>query len=822
MEKAGEAAARAQDLTALLAPPNPYSEEEEEGNDIHFHRWANYVEPRVAYAAGDLRVLEIGQQIIADRALGKTALRQAQGMPLGKGAATAAAGQWQPLGPYSSNTLGSGRLNWIAFHPTDSNSFMVGAPVGGLWMTRDGGTTWSTGTDRIAVLGAASAAYHSSNPNIIYLGTGDGDHKDSWSVGVLKSIDGGATWQTTGLSYAIADNMEILKIKVDPGNGERLLVATTTGLQISNDGGTTFHAAAGITWETVYDIEFNPANPSIVYASTTKFYRSVDGGETFTLVPAVPAAGFRMQLAVTSAQPDYVYALRGASAATEGVYRSLDAGLTFAQTGTGAAIGCTQAWYDYAFGANPLNANEIMAGCINAYRSTNGGSTWAGVGTGIVHPDIHATEYRRDGTAFMVTDGGIWRSAGSTAWTNLSNNLNIGQSYRIGVHRTDYDQICTGRQDDGTDVRGVQTGAFRAALGGDGMECFFNAAGTRFYGENQNGAFRRCNYANGAVSTCVNIYAGLPAGPWETVWAGDPNNSSALFTGRNGQVWRSINEGASWAQLGTLGGTGDAWNMTVAPSNSNVLYLVKGTTLFKTSNAGVNWTNVTGNIAGTPYGIAVAANDPSNVWVTVMGYVDSSKLWHSLDGGLTWNNETLSGLPNLPANSVAIDDAAGQNSVYLAMDVGVYFKQDGMPAWQDFSGGLPNTIARELQIANKGGNPADRRITLATYGRGVWQSTLWNLPTPTDKTPLPDLRDFSASVSGSTLSLRFRLGADGYDRGFSVIQLATVDGKIVFQDRVPNFGVFESRVSLAGHGRGLYLFILKNAAHRISRPIFVN
>ena len=80
----------------------------------------------------------------------------------------------------------------------------------------------------------------------------------------------------------------------------------------------------------------------------------------------------------------------------------------------------------------------------------------------------------------------------------------------------------------------------------------------------------------------------------------------------------------------------------------------------------------------------------------------------------------------------------------------------------------------------------------------------------------------SAVISGTALNLRFRLGSDAADRGFSTIQLATVDGQLVFESQVPNFGTVERRVSLAGRGRGLYLFILRNAAHRISRRVFVD
>ena len=96
---------------------------------------------------------------------------------------------------------GVGRLNCIAFHPTNANIFWVGSPAGGLWKTNDGGQTWSTNTDDLPVLGISDIAIDNSNPNIIYIATGDGDRSfclsngagDTKSIGVLKSIDGGIT-----------------------------------------------------------------------------------------------------------------------------------------------------------------------------------------------------------------------------------------------------------------------------------------------------------------------------------------------------------------------------------------------------------------------------------------------------------------------------------------------------------------------------------------------------------------------------------------------------------------------------------------------------
>ncbi|HLP42022.1 MAG TPA: YCF48-related protein, partial [Fibrobacteria bacterium] len=441
------------DLTALLQKdPELYELEK----DHRFKRWLEYVEPRVS-PSGDLSQLDRGQEEIA-------AL-----VPLDGEARPAAYGTWEPIGPYSEGTTGAGRLNWVEFHPQDTSAMMVGSPSGGVWFTRDGGKTWTTPTDKIAVLGAAWAAYHPTRPDTIYLGTGDGYHGDTKSIGVLRSTDGGKTWGRTGLEFPITGSTQIVKLVTDPRNPDKLFVAASNGVYVSLDGGATFTKSTGITGK-VWDLEIHPGNPDIVYASTAAFHRSTDGGKTFSAVAGATST-YRMLIGVTPAEPSWVYLLRGSRSATEGVELSIDDGLTFARKGTGAEIGCSQAWYDYALAVNPDKADDLAAGCLRVFRSGDGGTAWTQAGASY-HVDIQGLAFRRDGALFAVTDGGIYRATGRSTWQSLNNNLNIGQSYRLGVDRHDYDRVCTGRQDNGTDFR--DGGEFRRALGGDGFECFWN------------------------------------------------------------------------------------------------------------------------------------------------------------------------------------------------------------------------------------------------------------------------------------------------------------------------------------------------------------
>lgn len=797
---AAKKSALTDDLTALLLKdPELYELEK----DFQFKRWMEYAEPRVS-PSGDMSLLDRGQEEIASLVMNAQSRLDIRG-------------EWEPTGPFSLNTNGAGRINWLEFHPTNDSAMMVGSPGGGVWFSKDAGKTWTTTTDGIAILGAAWAVYHPVNPDIIYLGTGDGFHSDTKSIGVLKSVDGGKTWNSTGLVYPVSGSTQIMKLSVDARNPERLIVATTSGVQVSNDGGTTFIKATGITSK-VWDLEISPGNGNTVYASTSVLYRSTDGGKTFTAVSGAPTSTFRMLLAVTPDEPSWVYLLRGGRSATEGVSLSTDNGITFVGKGAASEVGCSQAWYDYAFAANPTNAADLAAGCLRVYRSSNQGVNWTQHGSSY-HVDIQGLYFRKDGTLFVTSDGGIWRNTGTTAtaWVNLNNNLNIGQSYRLGVYRYDYDRICTGRQDNGTDFK--DGGEFKRALGGDGFECFWNTTGTRFFGESQNGAFSRCTYANGALSGCTGV-APSEGGTWNTPWTNDPKDANTLYAGRASNIWKSTDNGTAWTQLGTVGGSGSIRNFNVAASNTAFIYVLKGSDVLKTANNGQTWTNIRGTMTGTPLSAAVSEKDANDIWVAVSGYTATAKVWHSINGGQSWTNETYTGLPNLPANAVAVDDAAG--GVYVGMDVGVYYKKKGTNVWLGFTGGLPNASIRELEIAQKGTNASDRRLLAATYGRGVWRSKLWDETVPVAVgSRAPTLRRFSSSVSGKTLKVRFQVGTDRDSEGLTTLQLNAADGTVLHREQVPGFGLFEREISLARAGKGVFYFVLKGPGGQVSRRIAV-
>ena len=122
---------------------------------------------------------------------------------------------WTPIGPTNfidNSYLRIGRINAITVDPNNSNIIYVGSPAGGCWKSIDAGNSWAPLSDNLGSLGVSGIAIDPTNSNIVYIATGDGDGNDTYSIGVMKSIDGGNTWNTTGLNWSTTQSRECVKL----------------------------------------------------------------------------------------------------------------------------------------------------------------------------------------------------------------------------------------------------------------------------------------------------------------------------------------------------------------------------------------------------------------------------------------------------------------------------------------------------------------------------------------------------------------------------------------------------------------------------------
>jgi PKD repeat protein len=716
-----------------------------------FRRWQDFMAPRV-YPKGDVKQ--------ANRAKEEFQAYKELHPELFDAAGSRAA-NWTLLGPTGAPSGGgAGRINFVRIHPTNSNILYAGSPAGGLWITTNGGTSWSTNTDQLTVIGCTDVAIDPTNTQVMYLATGDGDAGDTYSIGVLKSTDGGGTWSATGLTWTVTQGRTISKLLINPSNTQIILAATSNGVYRSINGGTSW------TQEQVgnfKDMEFKPGDPTVVYVSGTTFWKSTNSGDTFTQITSgVPTNSGRIAIATTPANVDYVYLLsaNNTDSGLQGIYRSINSGTSFTTRATspnllgwnsngGDAGG--QGWYDLAIAASPTNAEVVVVGGVNIWRSTNGGTNWTinghwtGSGAPYVHADIHDLIFLPgNGTTYYSgNDGGVFRTTNSgTGWTDISANMAIAQQYEVGLSSSNASLLLTGHQDNGTNRMNGTTWA--EVYGGDGMQCFIDRTNNNImvasyvYGD-----FKRSTNGGGGWTTITSGLTGNAA--WEAPIHQDPVTSTTYYCGYS-QMFRTTNSGTSWSQIGTLTGSGTIVEFDVAPSNNQVIYAARSNAIFKSTNGGGAWTNITGTLpiasAAITY-IEISPTDPNKVWVTFSGYSTGNKVFMTTNGGTGWTNYST-GLPNLPANCI-VYQAGSSDGVYVGTDVGVYYRDNTFTSWQPYLLGLPNVVVRDLEIYASTG-----KIRAATFGRGTWESDLYS---PGANPPIADFIASNTNVCvGSTVT----------------------------------------------------------------------
>lgn len=642
-------------------------------------------------------------------------------------------GNWNILGPIGEPVAGDGigRVTCIAFHPNNSQIIYVGTPAGGLWKSTNGGISYVPMTDHLPVIGVSEIVLDPNNPDIIYIATGDRSANDTYTIGVLKSLDGGLTWNTTGLSALVSSQMVIRRMIMHPDNSNILFTAGSNGIYKTTDGGSTWFLKASGNF---YDLEFKPDDPSIIYASGNGFIRkSIDTGETwqdFQNGINLTNAG-RIEIAVTPSEPEWIYGLV-ANRQTNGLHSVIksedgnnwvqlrDASVNYLGWSNDGSTPGGQGWFDLAIAVNPSNKNEIFLGGVNIWRSTNGGTSfsiaghWQGFGAPYIHADIHYFVYQGS-TLYVGCDGGIYKRNGSN-WQSLNGNLAIHQIYKIGGTEADPELVNYGSQDNGTTK--YDNGISIKIRGADGMEtCIDPVSPNVMYSSIYYGAIYRSMNRGGTFS---NISVGSEEGAWVTPYMLNPQNRFGLFIGLK-NVWKSTDRGNSWTKISDFN-LGNITALVVAPSDSNIIYVGFSGSIYKTTNGGMNWELTNFQSSNNLTYIKIHPTNPNHLYVTVSGYTPNEKIYVTKDGGNTWENISI-GLPNVPANCVEYQ-MGSDDGIYVGTDIGVFYKNNQIPVFQPFSNGLPRVIVNELEI-----NYASQKIRAGTYGRGLWESDLFTNPT---------------------------------------------------------------------------------------------
>ena len=705
--------------------------------------------------------------------------------------------RWRCIGPPR-----GGRVVAVAGHPTDSNVFYFGACAGGVWKTTDGGTYWeniSDGFFRTASVGALAVA--ESDPNVIYAGTGEACIRNdvSHGDGVYRSTDGGTTWEHKGLD----DTRHIARIRIHPRDPDLVYVAALghafgpnaeRGVFRSKDGGE--------TWDQVLtksdnagaaDLSLDPNNPRVFYASIWEarrtfwdmssggpdsgLYKSTDGGDTWAELSdnqGMPAGvKGRIGVAASPAMPGRVWAL--VEAEEGGLFRSDDGGATWEKLTDDPEIG-GRAWYYSHIFADPQDSETVWAMCWKAWKSTDGGRTFAQVT--MPHDDNHDLwiDPRNPQRMIQGNDGGACVSFnGGDTWSNIYNQP-TAQFYFIDTD-SQYPYRVYGTQQDNSAVSVPSDSHMGAILWN---ECYLvgssesgriavkpddpNIVYSGAIGSTPGGGapILRYDHRTRQVRQVTVWPEGLRWSrkdhefrfAWSFPLVFSPHDSSILYTAGN-VAFKSRDEGDSWEPIspdltrndptkqeisggpinkdsGTIETYCTIFAFVESPHEPGVLWAGSDDGLVHISrDAGETWENVTP--PDLPEWTMVcmiepSPHDPATAYFAATRYKrDDNRpfLYKTADYGRTWQKVT-GGIPEHDFTRVIREDPARRGLLYAGTETGVYVSLDDGESWQSLQLNLPAVPVYDMVV--KYGD-----LVIGTHGRSFWVLD--------DLTPLRQLSD---------------------------------------------------------------------------------
>ena len=637
--------------------------------------------------------------------------------PLAK---AAAALPFRAVGPH----LMSGRLSDIAVHPTAPGVWYVAAGSGGVWKTTNAGTTWTAIFEDQPSYSIGEITLDPTNPEVVWVGTGEnvsGRHV-GWGDGVYRSRDGGRTWQRMGLPRS----EHIGRILVDPRDGNRVLVAAEgplwaaggeRGVYRSSDGGDTWTPVLQIDEDTgATDLEFDPANPDVVYAAAYQrrrhvwgflaggpgsgLWKSVDNGRTWRqLKTGLPSGDMgKIGLAVTPADPSLVYATIEAGneeGEERGFYRSRDRGESWEKRNAYVSGGTGPHYYQ-EIEASPVDAARVYQMDVFLHGTRDGGATMENLETGHdKHSDNHALWIDpENGDHLLVgTDGGLYESFDEGRTYRHFPNLPVSQLYKVALsNREPFYDILAGAQDLGTlhgpsrtlNVDGIRNQDWYVPLGADGYGVAFDPRDPdllylmwqegmlyRKDRRNEEGLMIRPQPAGGDAPERWN---------WDSPLLVSPHNPDRIYYGSQ-RVWRSDDRGGSWATI-----SGD---------------LTQGRNRYEQKFHGRVWSvdALHDNDAMSKYATTTAISESPLREGTLAVGTDDGLVQVTTDGGGSWRRAAA--MPGLPALSfvndveMSLHDAA---TLYVAADnhkAGdftpyVFESTDLGRTWRSMAGDLPH------------------------------------------------------------------------------------------------------------------------------------
>jgi photosystem II stability/assembly factor-like uncharacterized protein len=727
---------------------------------------------------------------------------------------------WQYLGP----TNITGRATDIAVADRGSSRrIYVGFATSGVWASDDRGSTWHATFEQEASTSIGDIAVAKSNPDIVWVGTGEANlfRASMAGVGVFKSIDGGRTFTHSGLT----DTQTIARIVIHPTNPDIVYVAASGHAWTENETRGVFMTAdGGRTWSKVLykspktgaiDLVMDPADPNTLYAATWQrtrrkwsdprvepgssesgIWKSTDGGKTWSDASAgLPPAQFRgrIGLDIALSNPRVLYAFidnhDAGRPAKEGerdaysrpivearikaaeIYRTDDKGATWRKVSeSNDYMSGHSGTYGWVFGqirVDPIDENTIYTLGLDLNVSRDAGKTFSRVrGT---HGDHHglwidparpATLYSANDGGFYLSDdtGGTWTYARSAGGVQFYNVVLDGSTPAWAYGSIQDDGSRRGRVDLAPGRDRVPAAEWTNAPGGEGSHHAIDTG-------NPNIVFSHGFYGN-FTRTDVSALSHAPSGPARGRGRGNSTNirpqsndqelraqwmapiivsvhePGTIYAGYQ-FVYRSPDRGATWERISPDLTSNDAARMLLksssaipfqtitalaeSPRRRGLLYA--GTDdgkLHVTLDDGKTWTELTAQVPTSRWYSRVVPSQhiDGTVYITQRGREDDDfgvYVYKSTDFGKTFTSLAA----NVPAGAVNVirEDPADPNVLYLGTDFGAFVTRDGGRQWTVLGGRLPS-----VQVSDLAYHPRDQMIVIATYGRGMYALDAQRLP----------------------------------------------------------------------------------------------
>ena len=679
---------------------------------------------------------------------------------------------WRNIGPHR-----GGRTKAAVGVPGRPSVFYIGVVNGGVWKTTDAGRTWQPIFDDQPTGSIGAIAIAPSNPDIIYVGSGEGLQRPDLSTGdgIYKSTDGGKTWSHLGLR----DGQQIPQIVVDPRDPNRLFVAVLghpygpneeRGLFLSTDGGATFKKSLYRDENTgAIDVVLDPKNPDIVYTALWEsrqapwengafqgpgsgLFKSIDGGATWRRLtaglPTFEADGLgRIGLTVAPSDPNRLYATTDLR--TGGfLYRSDNAGESWYRVSDDPRIVSRAS--DFAeVKVHPTNPDIVFTASVVTWKSTDGGKTFKalkGAPGGDDYHRIWINPTNPDIILIAADQGAIVTLNGGETWSSWYNQ-STAQFYHVSTDNAFPYRVCGGQQESGS--------ACVASRGNDGQITFreWSPVGVEEYGYVAadpldpdlvyGGKITRYDRRTGQVhNVAPKLFRAVDYRALRTAPVlFSPVNPRALYFATN-TVWRTVTGGQSWTQIspdltrtdsvvppnvGTYSGSSAATARhpgvvyTVAPSyrKENILWAGSDDGLIHvTFNGGRTWKNVTPPDL-RPWA-KVSLIDASHFdTLTAYAAINTLRLSdlrphiYRTRDGGKTWTQITAGIPDGGIISAVREDPLRRGLLFAGSEQAVYVSFDDGDHWQSLRLNMPATSIRDLVIK-------DDDLVAGTHGRGFW------------------------------------------------------------------------------------------------------